>query len=261
MRHCELRSLLIALIATVIAACGSPGAATAPPPSASASAQAVASPTSSGPAQSCDPACLLMAMQPPALTVPGSLPAGKYTTANFYPGGLTVTLNDQWSSHEDSTGEFALDVAGTNGEGDTIAFWLDMHPVTYDGKPVAGVANTPAAVSDWLHGVRELSVSPAKETTIGVDRLPALVMDIAVSDAAPNGDPGCPTRACAAIFDFPEFSEPWAISGDMKTRLYLAQIGDGPHMLYVVYNVIDASKFAPVAQPVVDSIKLSTVLD
>ncbi len=32
-------------------------------------------------------------------------------------------------------------------------------------------------------------------------------------------------------------------------------------MLYVVYNVVDATTFAPVAQPVVDSIKLSTMLD
>ena len=202
MRHPELRSpfiAFIAFIATMIAACGSSGAATAPPlsssaaaaasvvatqaasPSASASAQAVASPSVSEPTPSCDPACLLMQMQPPALTVPGSLPAGKYTTVNFYPGGMTVKLNDKWSSHEDSTGELALDVAGTHGEGDTIVFWLDMHPVTYDGRPVTGVANTPTAVSDWLHGVRELTVSPAKETTIGQDKLPALVMDIAVS--------------------------------------------------------------------------------
>jgi hypothetical protein len=47
----------------------------------------------------------------------------------------------------------------------------------------------------------------------------------------------------------------------MKTRLYLAKIGDGPHMPYVVYNVVDARKFAPGVQPVVDSIKLSTKLD
>jgi len=197
-----------------------------------------------------------MQMQPPALTEPGKLPAGEYTTANFYPGGLTVTLDDRWSSHEDSTGEFALDVGDAG-----IVFWLDMSPVTWDGKPVTGVANTPNAVSDWLHGVRELEVTPAQQTSIGQDKLPALVMDIALADDAPNGDPGCPTRACAAIFTFPEFSEPWAMSSDMTTRLYLAQIGDGPHMLYVVYNVIDAEMFAPTAQPVVDSIKLSTTLD
>ncbi len=264
MRHLESRWLFAALIALLTAACSGP-AASVPAPSSSAAASAAptqaARPSASTSAPSCDPACLLMQMQPPALTQPGTLPAGKYTTVDFYPGGLTVTLNDRWSSHEDSTGEFALDVAGTSGEGDTIVFWLDMSPVTWDGKLVEGVANTPGAVSDWLHGVRELTVSPAMQTTIGQDKLPALVMDIAVAEDAPNGDPGCPTRACAAIFTFPEFSEPWAISGDMKTRLYLAQIGNGPHMLYVVYNVVDATTFAPIAQPVVDSIKLSTTLD
>ena len=275
MRHLESRWLLATLIALLTAACSGPGASLPAPsspaaasavptpvarPSASTTALADASPSVSQPTPSCDPACLLMQMQPPALSQPGPLPAGTYTTVNFYPGGLTVTLNDRWSSHEDSTGEFALDVAGTHGEGDSIVFWLDMSPVTWDGKPVTGVANTPSAVSDWLHGVRELTVSPAKQTTIGQDKLPALVMDIAVSEDAPNGDPGCPTRACAAIFTFPEFPEPWAIASDMKTRLYLAQIGDGPHMLYVVYNVVDATTFAPVAQPVVDSIKLSTKL-
>ena len=32
-------------------------------------------------------ACLPMQMQPPALAQPGPLPAGTYTTSNFYPGG------------------------------------------------------------------------------------------------------------------------------------------------------------------------------
>ena len=161
MRHLESHWLFATLIALLAAACSGP-AASLPAPSSPAAASAVptqaALPSASTPTPSCDPACLLMQMQPPALTEPGTLPAGKYTTVNFYPGGLTVTLNDKWSSHEDSTGEFALDVAGTNGDGDTIVFWLDMSPVTYDGKPVTGVANTPSAVSDWLHGVRELTV-------------------------------------------------------------------------------------------------------
>ena len=275
MRHLKSRWRVATLIALLTTACASPAAslpassspavAGLPAPSSPAVASAVATqaarPSASAPTPSCSPACLLMRMQPPALTQPGPLPAGTYTTVNFYPGGLTVTLNDKWSSHEDSTGEFALDVAGTHGEGDSIVFWLDASPVTWDGKPVAGVANTPSAVSDWLHGVRELTVSPARQTTIGEGKLPALAMDIAVAEDAPNGDPGCPTRACAAIFTFPEFHEPWAIASDMKTRLYLAQIGDGPHMLYVVYNVVDATTFAPIAQPVVDSIKLSTTLD
>jgi hypothetical protein len=201
-----------------------------------------------------------MRMQRPALARPGPLPAGTYTTRNFYPGGMTITVNDTWSSHEDSTGEFALDLMSSP-DGDSIVFWLDMTPLTWDGKQVRGVANTPDAITDWIHGLSWLKVSPAKKTTIGRDHVPALMMDIAISDDAPNGDPGCPTRACANLFTFPQFDEPYAMSSDMKTRLYLAQIGDGPHMLYIMLNVIDATAFAPLAQPVIDSVRLSTRLD
>ena len=93
MRHLESRWPAATLIALLTTACASPAASLpAPSPPSSPSAPAVASaaatqaarPSASVPTPSCDPACLLMQMQPPALTQPGALPAGKYTTVNFY---------------------------------------------------------------------------------------------------------------------------------------------------------------------------------
>ena len=42
------------------------------------------------------------------LVRPGPLPAGRYTTVNFFAGALAVTVDDGWESNEDSTGEFEL---------------------------------------------------------------------------------------------------------------------------------------------------------
>lgn len=268
--RCDRRVwLAILLIAAIDVACSGTGA---PPASATGSSSApigasAALPPSMGPTVSatatseapCDPACLLMRMQPPSLSRPGALPAGTYTTQNFYPGGLSVTLDDDWSSKEDSTGEFNLSSDGSR-QDDELLFWLDMTPVTFDGAPVSGVANSPDATSGWLHGLSWLTVSPARPTTIGKDHLPAIVMDFSIPKGAPNGDPGCPVPPCINVFMFPGFDYPWAMGSDMKTRLYLAQVGDGPHMLFVVFNTIDANAFAPVAQPVLDSVELSDTL-
>jgi hypothetical protein len=258
MRHALLPFVLVV---PLVAACGGSTSSTQPPPPGGsptpAPTRAAIAPRT--PDASCDAQCQVLALQSPGLSAPGPLPAGDYTTKAFFPGGLTVTLDAGWSSHEDSTGEFSLERA--TAPDDNLVFWLDMTPTTWDAKPVDGIANTPEAVSAWLHDQDALTVTPARATTVGEAGLPALVMDIAVAPDAPNGDPGCPTRSCAAIFTWPQFPEPWAISDDMKVRLYLTRIGDGPHMLYAVFNVLDADAFAPVAQPVLDSIVLSHDLD
>jgi hypothetical protein len=266
LRTIRLTLVTIALVTTACSAsAASPGspAPSAPAPSGSATASAPSSATPSPTASveaSCDPACQLMQIQPPAITAPGSLPVGRYTTVNFYPGGLSVTLDQGWSSKEDSTGEFNLtdDRGGIN---DELLFWLDVTPVTFDGKPISGIDNTPSGVSDWLHGLTWLTVSPAKKTTIGKAHLPALVMDLTIPKTAPNGDPECPVAACINVLKFPEWDLAWAMGIDMKTRVYLAQIGDGPHMLFLMFNVYDADFFAPRVQPVIDSISLSDALD
>ena len=78
---------------------------------------------------------------PGELTVPGDLPAGEYITQNFFGGQLTVTLPADWTSFEDSTGEFALRPVGT--EGFALLFWLDVYPIVDPGStPVADVERT-----------------------------------------------------------------------------------------------------------------------
>jgi hypothetical protein len=198
-----------------------------------------------------------MALQPPGFAAPGDLPPGRYTTQYFYPGGLTVDLDAGWSSHEDSTGEFALDR-----QGDSLDFWLDVTPTDATGTPVTGIESTPEALSTWLHGqTSTLTVTPAESTTIGKQKLRALVMDVSVAATADNHDPGCPTRACVALFRWPQWDDAFAMASDMRIRVYFARIGDGPHVLFAVFNVVDADAFAPMAQPVLDSVELSDVLN
>ena len=199
-----------------------------------------------------------MALQVPAFTAPGDLPPGDYTTQAFYPGGLTVTLDDGWTSHEDSTGEFSLARIGS--PDDNLDFWLDVTPTTWDGERVDGIPNEPWAIGAWLQHQAALTVTPAKQTTIGKAKLPALVMDITLAKDAPKGDPGCPTASCAALFWWPQWDEPYAMASDMHVRLYLAKIGTGPHVLFAILNVVDADAFAPFAKPILDHVVLSDAL-
>ena len=215
-----------------------------------------------GPTRITDPA--LKAVDPAwspdgtRIASPGNLPPGDYTTQAFYPGGLTVTLDDGWTSHEDSTGEFSLARIGS--PDDNLDFWLDVTPTTWDGERVDGIPNEPWAIGTWLHDQAALTVTPAKQTTIGKAKLPALVMDITLAKDAPNGDPGCPTASCAALFWWPQWDEPYAMASDMHVRLYLAKIGSGPHVLFAMLNVVDADAFAPFAKPILDSVLLSDAL-
>jgi hypothetical protein len=260
-----MRRSTLAIQALASAACagsttvasGAPGSALATSSSSiSASAGPSTTPARTATATpSCDPACQVMALQSPAFEAPGELPAGDFTTGAFYPGGLTVTLTEGWKSHEDSTGEFSLErIANPD---DNLVFWVDVTPTTWSGMPVTGIANTAAAVSAWLHAQDWMTVTAAKHTTIGKAKLPALVMDITLPPSSPNGDPGCPVRSCVAIFRWPQWDDAYAMAADMHVRLYLAGIGDGPHLLYALFNVVDADEFAPFAQPVLDSVVLS----
>jgi hypothetical protein len=67
-----------------------------------------------------------------------------------------------------------------------------------DGRSRIRNGVPPPRITGWT-----TSCSPqAPLARLGQDKLPALVMDIAVATDAPNGGPGCPTRAWAAIFTF-----------------------------------------------------------
>ena len=80
------------------------------------------------------------------LTVPGDLPAGDYTTQNFFGGQLTVTLPAGWSGFEDSTGELGLRSPTVGGaDGAALLFWIDIYPRDRSSsEPVPGVEPTVA---------------------------------------------------------------------------------------------------------------------
>jgi len=140
-------------------------------------------------------------------------------------GGFTVVLTEKWLSGGNTTQEFAI--SPLNVTDDEILFWLDVSPSTNRDEPVTGVPNTPKALYDWLAANPDLTVSTAQPVTIG-DGIPAITLDLRVSDTAVNLDPNCPSRACIDfLWHTPPWSAPFGISDTVRLRVYLAQVGRG----------------------------------
>ena len=257
-----MRVLLVAVVAWVAATCGGqdaasdPGQPASPLPSEQSTTASAPTPTMSA---LCPPSCVLMQFQTPGLSRPGPLAAGTYTTTVFYPGGMTVTIDDGWSSHEDNTGEFSLDSASN--PDDQVLFWLDMTPVTFDGKSVPGVASTPQGNSDRLHGLAELKVSPQTRTTIGEGPSPGTRHGLGDRLRRAQWRPGMPDPSVRQRVHLSPVRGAVGHVRQHEKATVAGQVGDGPHMLFIVLNVYDAAKFAPVAQPVIDSIRLPSTLD
>ena len=90
------------------AACGSGDAAPAEPSGASAGGSTASEVPVPDPIEGCVPRC-----NPPGLVAPGPMPTGPYETQWFFGGEMVITLDEPWSVHEDSTGEFALELRST----------------------------------------------------------------------------------------------------------------------------------------------------
>lgn len=173
------------------------------------------------------------------LTRPGPLPAGRYTTVNFFAGALTVTVDEGWASHEDSTGEFELDRA----DGTVILVWLDVYPVNGCATPgcptseararVTEVGPDAAAMAEWLHENPNLTVDDDEQLI--VDGIAFESLNVAVADDANNDDPDCPAKPCVSILGYPEWDFPGAFGRISHLRLYLADIeyGGKNHLLVV----------------------------
>jgi hypothetical protein len=151
--------------------------------------------------------------------VPGELPLGTYQTRWFFGGYMTLGFERAWTGLEDSTGELKIAPATDSEYG--VGFALDLYPVR-SGKRVNGVPMTAAGLLEWLGGNPNLEVSKSTATSIG--KLPAMAVDIGLSKAAVNDDPGCPARACVNFLGFPQWDHANGIAGDDVYRLYLADV-------------------------------------
>ena len=68
----------------------------------------------------CAPQCL-----PRHLSAPGDLPTGKYKTAYFFAGQMTLSFAKGWESGEDSTGEF--NAWAKRNPDSRVVFWEDAY--------------------------------------------------------------------------------------------------------------------------------------
>lgn len=158
---------------------------------------------------------------------PGPLAAGQYTTVNFFGGALTVTVDDGWESHEDSTGEFSV----TKADDVDVLFWLDPYPIfgtdcnTPSTCRVDDVGPSATPLTAWLRANPNLRVED--DTDVTLDGIDFDVLNISVGPDAPNTDEGCPAKPCANILGYPEWDFPWAIAFDSIIRLYVADVEYG----------------------------------
>ncbi len=111
---------------------------------------------------------------------------------------MTVVLDPPWALWEDSTGEFSM---GTVEDPDyRLVLWLDVHPVVV-GARVEGVPSTAEALLGWLRAHPGLTRSEPIESVIG--EMPATAVDVSISPAAVNDDPGCPEAVCQNFLGSP----------------------------------------------------------
>jgi hypothetical protein len=174
------RRLIISIaLAMSLAACGGGSSGTTPTTSTAASSL---SPTG---IRGCAPECAAGGAEP------GTIPAGEYTTQYFLDGKLTVTFDEPWQSTEDQGVEFsAWPSAAGSVNLHRVLFWSDILPVDPHGNVVTSIPNTSAGFLEWLRARPNVDVSDPQPATIGRDKLPAIVVEVAIAADADNEDPG-----------------------------------------------------------------------
>ena len=239
MRRIVLLTVGLALLA---AACGSTGQSQDPSSSTGSSgAGTTASGTTAAevpvpdPIRGCVPSC-----NTPGLARPGPLSPGPYETQWFFGGEMVITLDEPWSVHEDSTGEFALELGST--PWNAVYFWEDVYPLeNEDVYPhendvrVDGVPMTVDGMLDWIRKDPRLEASAPRRGKIG--DVPATVVDVAIVEGTPNeGGPDCPVSVCIGWLGFPQWEGPWGIAGSQVQRVYLSEVtyGGKTHLFVAV---------------------------
>ncbi len=184
---------------------------------------------------------------------PGPLPAGEYRTT-YFPAQLSVTLTGgDWTSNEDSTGEFSLSLPHGTSTSDLL-FWQDVTPVEADGTVTAPVGPTAADLVTWLRNNEALVVTD--EPDVDVAGLSAKVVDLDVAPTVATHDPGCPARACVYVLSYPLWDDSWAFASGMGVRLWTFDRPDGNRMVVVAQTEDRASldAFAPEVDRVLSTV-------
>lgn len=179
------------------------------------------------PIQGCVPAC-----NTPGLSRPGPLPPGPYETEWFFGGEIVIRLAEPRNVHEDSTGEFALELGATPQNG--VYFWEDVYPVENDER-VQGVPMTVDGMLDWIRQDPRLEATAPRRGQIG--DLPATVVDVSISKDTPNeGGADCPVDVCIGWLGFPQWEGPWGIAEPQVQRFYLSDVtyGGTTHLFVAV---------------------------
>ncbi|HLC05835.1 MAG TPA: hypothetical protein VJK02_22600 [Anaerolineales bacterium] len=242
-------ALVLLGMAFVIAGCSSvpptDGPTQASPPTASSP-----SPAAQEALKGCVPACVQ------GLVRPGPLPAGEYQTQWFFGGRMQVTLDGDWTSGEDSSGEFKLSPKDSDND---LSFWEDVYSVE-NGVRVESVPMTATGLLDWL------STNPRLKTTSPVaghigKAIPAAIVDVTNAEGAPNDDPECPFDTCVLFLGFPQWDDVWGLAGPQVVRFYLADVsyGGASHLFVaVIYpdDPADMVSFRALAEPVIASVQV-----
>ena len=160
-----------------------------------------------------------------------------YTAKVWLPGLKVVVPNAGWKIYEDQPGEFSLTAPASLGEGG-VHFWLDPHASGPLGAPLPRpVAGTPSALSKWLRGNPNLTVSaPTSRRAAGIT-MKSVKLDL--SRRAPKEDPTC-TTPCLTYFVFsgPGYNFPFGTARGEVVRLYLrtVQRSGHPHTLAILVS-------------------------
>jgi hypothetical protein len=247
---------LIAAVAVGLGGCTGVTGVPSTPPSVEVSQSRSTAPSASasgatGELEGCVPACIK------GRTVPGDLPVGDYQTEWFFGGQMILTFQEEWTSPEDSTGEFFVAPLAT--PENAVVFWEDVYP-TEGGEPVEGVPLSTAGLLGWFQTNPNFEVSEPASGTIGAD-LPATVVDITLSATAENQDPECPFSACLDFLGFPQWEGGWGIAGEQVQRFYMSDVtyGGQTHLFVVVVypdDPNDMEDFLPVAEQVIASVRV-----
>jgi hypothetical protein len=169
---------------------------------------------------------------------------------------MWLTLDDGWTSREDSTGEFALSPRSSPDDQDVL-FWEDVYPVE-DGERVQGVPRSTAGLLDWMMANPNLEVAAPTRGAIG--DIPATVVDVRVADDAVNDDPNCPVQACANFLGFPQWDGVWGLAA--PARFYLSDVtyGGRQHLFVAaIYaeNPADLKTLGAAAERLIASVRVA----
>lgn len=204
------------------------------------------------PIDGCVPSC-----NQPGLSQPGAVDPGPYETQWFFGGEMVVTLDEPWGVHEDSTGEFALEL--DSDPAFLVLFWEDVYPVV-DERRVDGVPKTADGLLGWMRDDPRLDVSAPHQGEIG--DVSATIVDVSIAATAKNDDPGgCPTDVCALWLGFPQWDGSFGIARPQVQRFYLSDVtygGERHLFVAVVYpdDPADMESFLPHATDVIRSVQI-----